>query len=102
LPEEKRASSSEAKPAKRRASMRRASTGTIYQLKVTLRGIRPPIWRRVQVPGDYTLQKLHQVIQTVMGWYNGHLHEFRVGRVSYGEPDDEGFGQPDKNERRYK
>ncbi len=39
----------------------------ICQLKITLNGSRPPIWRRVQVPGDITLAKLHRGIQAVMG-----------------------------------
>jgi len=50
----------------------------IYQLKVTLRGIRPPIWRRVLVTGDATLAKLHRTLQAVMGWEDYHLHQFRT------------------------
>lgn len=60
-----------------------------YQLKITLRGSRPPIWRRFVVPESITLPKLHNVIQIVMGWTDSHLHEFIVGRVSYGVPDPE-------------
>ena len=48
----------------------------IYQFKVTLRGIRPPIWRRFQVTDDLTFYQLHRVLQEVMGWYDGHLHAF--------------------------
>jgi Plasmid pRiA4b ORF-3-like protein len=44
----------------------------IYQLKITLADIKPPIWRRVQVK-DGSLSKLHAVIQVVMGWTNSHL-----------------------------
>lgn len=51
-------------------------TPKIYQFKVTLRGIRPPIWRRFQVAGDLTFYELHCVLQEVMGWYGGHLHAF--------------------------
>lgn len=51
----------------------------VYQFKVTLRGIRPPIWRRFQVYNDLTFYELHQVIQVVMGWYNSHLHLFDLG-----------------------
>ena len=55
----------------------------IYQLKITLRDIRPPIWRRVQVPGDIGLVQLHDVIQAVMGWASYHLYAFTVGGESY-------------------
>jgi hypothetical protein len=58
----------------------------IYQLKITLRESRPPVWRRVQVAGDATLYKLHEIIQVVMGWGNYHLHEFVIEEERYGEP----------------
>jgi hypothetical protein len=56
-------------------------------LKITLKGIKPPIWRRVQVPGNVTLYKLHKIIQVVMGWGNYHLYEFKIGDTYYGLPD---------------
>ena len=49
----------------------------IYQFKITLKDIQPPIWRRIQVR-DCTLDKLHEHIQTAMGWTNSHLHHFRI------------------------
>ena len=63
-----------------------AHTGRTYQLHISLRGIRPPVWRRVQVPGTFTLEKLHDVIQTVFGWTDTHLHKFYIGQAEYGEP----------------
>lgn len=59
------------------------------QLKVTLQGIEPPVWRRVLVPGRLTLDRLHLIIQRVMGWTDAHLHEFVIGRYRYGVPDPE-------------
>lgn len=59
---------------------------TIYRLKVTLRGSRPPIWRRIEVRSDITLSQLHDVLQLVMGWTNSHLHQFRRGSTYYGPP----------------
>ena len=59
----------------------------IYQLKVTLRGIHPPIWRRIQVWEDTTLAQLHRVLQIVMSWEDYHLHEFVIGRRIYSVPD---------------
>ncbi len=58
----------------------------IYQLKVTLIDSKPPIWRRIQVPGDITLHKLHLIIQEAMGWTDSHLHQFIIGGMYYGEP----------------
>ena len=58
----------------------------IYQLKITLKDIRPPIWRRVQVRSDATLSHLHWVIQLSMGWTNSHLHSFSIQGVNYGVP----------------
>ena len=60
-------------------------------LKITLRGIRPPVWRRVRVTSDMTLRTLHQVIQEAMGWDDAHLHEFEIGDRRYGEPSDENW-----------
>jgi hypothetical protein len=74
--------------------------GVIYQLKITLRDIKPPVWRRVQVE-DCTLAKLHEVIQTCMGWSNSHLHAFEVGGEQYGEPDPDGMMETE-DERRLK
>ncbi len=63
----------------------------IYQIKVTLRGSKPPIWRRIQVSGDITLGQLHLVLQVVMNWLDYHLHEFDIAGKSYGNPE---FDEP--------
>ncbi len=57
----------------------------LYQFKITLREIAPAIWRRIQVK-DCTLDKLHERIQTAMGWTNSHLHHFQFGGQLYGDP----------------
>ncbi|HEX5415224.1 MAG TPA: plasmid pRiA4b ORF-3 family protein [Chloroflexota bacterium] len=61
----------------------------IWQLKVTLTDAKPPIWRRIQVPGSISLYKLHQIIQTIMPWQGYHLYEFQVGELTFGDPDPE-------------
>jgi hypothetical protein len=69
----------------------------IYQLKVTLEGCKPPVWRNILVPGNITLQKLHQIIQIVMGWTDSHLHQFEKNGVYFGEPSpDDDFVQEDE------
>ena len=63
----------------------------VYQLKITLRGVRPPIWRRVLVADTTTLGKLHAVIQALMAWDDEHLHQFEIGDDRYGEATVEGY-----------
>ena len=63
-----------------------AKNTDIYQIKVTLKHSKPPIWRRIEVPGDINLAKLHRLIQAVMGWEGYHLHQFIAGGIYYGEP----------------
>jgi len=56
------------------------SEAAVYQLKVSIDGAQPPLWRRVLVPADTTLGELHRVIQALMGWHDNHLHEFEAPR----------------------
>jgi hypothetical protein len=72
-----------------------------YQLKVTLERTRPPVWRRILVPGSYSLWDLHVAIQDAMGWLDCHLHEFeqldgeRFGLAVYDPYDEEDTCLPD-------
>ncbi len=61
-----------------------------YQIKVTLKGIRPPIWRRLLIPADCTMDALHCAIQIAMGWSDGHLYAFRTKNrcLEIPDPDD--------------
>jgi len=63
-----------------------SKTDLLFQFKITLLKIEPPIWRRIQVP-DCTLADLHELIQAAMGWENHHLHQFFIGGVRYGIAD---------------
>ncbi len=65
---------------------KKASSHEIHQLKITLEGSKPPIWRRIQVPADSKLADLHDVIQDVMGWTDSHLHQFILGDTYYSNP----------------
>lgn len=56
-----------------------------YALKIALNGIKPAIWRRFCVPGEISLDRLHDVIQIVMGWQDSHLHEFEIAGQCYTE-----------------
>lgn len=80
----------------------RTEASQIYQLKVTLMGSRPPIWRRLQVGARTNLETLHEILQVAFGWTNSHLHQFEIGEERYSLPEfglDE-FGDEVKNERR--
>jgi hypothetical protein len=50
-----------------------------FQFRITLKDIKPPIWRRIIVPADYTFWDLHVAIQDAMGWSDSHLHDFNNG-----------------------
>jgi hypothetical protein len=64
----------------------------LLQFKITLRGTEPVIWRRIQVFDD-TLDKLHEHVQTAMGWTNSHLHHFFIQGRRCGDPEllEDGF-----------
>jgi hypothetical protein len=62
----------------------------IYQVKISLGDVVPEVWRRVALPGGYTLDRLHRVIQLAMGWQDYHLHSFEIDGIQYGQPDPDG------------
>ncbi|MCO8273585.1 plasmid pRiA4b ORF-3 family protein [Actinoplanes sp. TRM 88003] len=73
-------------PAKRKKSNGPAPA---YQIKVSLSGAKPPIWRRLQVRGDITLDRLHHVLLTAFGWDGSHLHVFDTAYGQFGRADRE-------------
>lgn len=50
----------------------------IFQLKITIKDIKPPVWRRLLISSHCTFQTLHEAIQDCFYWVNDHLHEFIV------------------------
>lgn len=79
-----------------------ATTSSVLQFRIELLGIEPLIWRRIQIPSDYTFWDLHVAIQSAFGWNDSHLHEFSVPQESgrsnkcFGLPTDEDdFRAPD-------
>ena len=61
----------------------------LYEIKVQLKEIEPPIWRVLRVPSHTSLARLHKVLQRAMGWENYHLYLFEVEGKRYGEPSTE-------------
>jgi Plasmid pRiA4b ORF-3-like protein len=69
------------------------SSATIARLKITLDDVKPVVLRRVEVPFDIRLDRLHLTIQAAMGWTNSHLYEIRAGGVGWSTPNrDAGWG----------
>ncbi|MBS0207775.1 MAG: helix-turn-helix domain-containing protein [Planctomycetes bacterium] len=67
--------------------LEQASDGkaAVYRFKIVLRDADPAIWRRIETK-DVTLEKLHELIQTAMGWTNSHLHQFEIAGARYTDP----------------
>jgi len=76
---------------------RAQARAAIYQFRIALLELAPPVWRTIQVPASYSLWDLHVAIQDSMGWLDYHLHVFRMTRpgtdtvVQIGIPDEDGF-----------
>lgn len=73
-------------PSRRKKS---AGPAPVYRIKVGLRGAKPPIWRRLEVPADISLARLHDVIQVAFDWDDCHMHVFETPYGSFGTPDAE-------------
>ena len=74
----------------RRAAGEPSQGDPILQVKISLLGVsKPPVWRRLLVPADIRLDRLHGVIQATMGWENYHMHVFADGARRYGLADRE-------------
>ena len=61
----------------------------VLQLKISLKEIKPKIWRRFLVEDSITFQKLHEIIQDVMGWENYHLFEFKFENIRIIPPNED-------------
>ena len=75
------------------ATPKRPHTASIYQIKVTLKGRRPPICCRLQLRGETRLSELHAILQIAMGWADAHLHQFKAGEQSFGKPDPDDWAE---------
>jgi len=56
-------------------------------LKIILKGVKPAVWRRIEVPSSFTFNDLYLCIQAAMGWLNCHLSEFHVNGETITRPD---------------
>jgi pRiA4b ORF-3-like protein len=67
----------------------KSPTSAVYRIKITLRGSKPPIWRRLEVPSGTTLHRLHGLIQDAFGWQDYHMWVFETAQGDYGVADPE-------------
>lgn len=91
-------------PARRAAAVklpaaRKKSDGPapVYRLRVDLRGARPPIWRRVEVPGNATLAESHRILQIAFAWDDYHMHCFETDFGTFGVSDAELGHRPERS-----
>jgi len=73
----------------------------VLQLRINLEEVDQPIWRRLLVPADIRLDRLHDVFQVAMGWTNSHLHAFTIGSKRYGMHVDD-FLEGELDEKKFK
>lgn len=83
-----------------REAMSKTEIARVYQIKVTLEHIEPPIWRQLLVPSSCTLGVLHETLQVAMGWTDSHMHHF-IGpdRTIYGADHPDSFGNHEDEAR---
>ena len=72
----------------------------VYQLRIDIIGAKPPIWRRLLVPSDITLEEMHRIIQEAFGWWDAHLHMFTKDGQRFSIPfEDDFMGASAEDER---
>ena len=91
----------EAVPKARPKIKKDENKGRVYQLRISLIGSKPEIWRRILVSGNTTLAKLHNIIQELMSWEDDHLHEFVFGGEYYTRPHPDDL-MPSEDEKRFR
>ncbi|HEY3842077.1 MAG TPA: plasmid pRiA4b ORF-3 family protein [Acidimicrobiales bacterium] len=62
----------------------RGPSHTLFQLRIELDEVDPAVWRRLLIPGQVKLAKLHLMLQAAMGWSDSHLHAFAIGELRFG------------------
>lgn len=74
----------------------------VYQLKISIKGAKPPVWRRVLVESSSSFYALHNIIQTLFRWLDCHLHEFKASGGRYADKesleDSSSWGESVKDE----
>ncbi|WP_420446281.1 plasmid pRiA4b ORF-3 family protein [Candidatus Poriferisodalis sp.] len=78
---------------------------TVHTLKISLKSVKPRVWRRIEVPSNIALHNLAGLLVRGMGWEGYHLHSFEIDGVTYQRPgpfDDSPFGRQSRDESKYR
>lgn len=72
----------------------------VLHFKIQIKGItKPPVWRKVSVPSNFTFLRFHEVIQIAFGWGDYHLFEFKdkewESNIRIAVPVEDDFFDPD-------
>jgi Plasmid pRiA4b ORF-3-like protein len=70
--------------------LKKSATTTVHTVKASLHGAKPPVWRRLELPSDLSLDVVHEVLQIAFAWHGYHLHQFETACGAFGRPDDDG------------
>jgi hypothetical protein len=70
--------------------LKKSATSTVHTVKASLHGAKPPVWRRLELPSELTLDIVHEVLQIAFAWHGYHLHQYETACGSFGRPDDDG------------
>lgn len=73
----------------------------VFEVRITLKHVKPPVWRLVLVDPDIRLDMLHEVIQAAMGWEDAHLHSYHSKGKTYMAAELENGFAPSADEAEY-
>lgn len=77
-------------PRQKLPRLKKSAAATVHTVKASLHGAKPPVWRRIELPSDLTLDMVHEVMQIAFAWHGHHLHQFETACGAFGRPDDDG------------
>jgi hypothetical protein len=77
-------------PRQKLPRLKKSAATTVHTVKASLYGAKPPVWRRLELPSELTLDMVHEVLQIAFAWHGYHLHQFETACGSFGRPDDDG------------
>jgi hypothetical protein len=79
-------------PRQKLPRLKKPAAPTVHTVKASLHGAKPPVWRRLELPSELTLDMVHEVMQIAFSWHGYHLHQFETACGAFGRPDgDWGF-----------